>query len=672
MKDVKLTDQIADRLQLLIEMNEMARVAGIPSDQVFSRGQQVRIVSQLLRKADQELYVIPNLINKPEFDTYGGAHVEPPKKGLYTTPIATLDFASLYPSIIIAFNLCYTTLITKDQIKFYKLTPDDYISYNGYFFVKPHIREGVLPKILKEFLKARAHARSEQKKYARGSSMWIIWEGRQLAYKVCANSVYGFAGASKGALPCLAISSTVTSLGQMLIKAAKARVEEKYTKTNGYKCDAKVIYGDTDSIMINMDGYTTDEVLTMGVEMSKYVSELFPPPIEMMFEKVYCPYLLFSKKMYAGNKFEIGKPVVHGDMKGINAVRRGGCHYVRCTQIEMVRILLEEQDVPKTIQYVINRIEELLQGDVGIHELTFSGNYAKHVDKYDSKLPHIELVKKLIAREKSSDSDSTIAPRVGDRISFSYIRRQNIQKTLVKAYDKVETPARMVKDNLQVDYQWIYEHQMINPLWKILEIVINPVDHTKFLDKEEMKKFRKDQLCNTCKGRLTPKEFQTCNNCKDLNHIFYGSHAKSHIGINLQNSGIGLMKYAVKLEKCELCKVSLQKNEKFVCSTCNPSLTEKVKIQHENAQKEGSSCQNSCKKCQRDKVTNLKEKIKIQHEEMTKARNQCQDQCKKCQQEGFNDPNLCDNDECNNFYTRVTTQQKLLILDLKMSKISQM
>lgn len=75
-------------------------------------------------------------------------------------------------------------------------------------------------------------------------------DGRQLALKISANSVYGFTGAQVGQLPCLAISGSVTAFGRQMIELTKKTVEEVYCKANGYKFDADVIYGDTDSVMV--------------------------------------------------------------------------------------------------------------------------------------------------------------------------------------------------------------------------------------------------------------------------------------------------------------------------------------------------------------------------------------------------------------------------------------
>ena len=101
----------------------MARVTGVPINFLLNRGQQIKVMSQLLRKAKQHNYISPTETVKKNDNEIGfeGAFVLDPKVGLYDDPIATLDFASLYPSIMIAHNLCYTTLIRPDMIRYYEI-----------------------------------------------------------------------------------------------------------------------------------------------------------------------------------------------------------------------------------------------------------------------------------------------------------------------------------------------------------------------------------------------------------------------------------------------------------------------------------------------------------------------------------------------------------------------
>jgi DNA polymerase delta subunit 1 len=117
-----------DKLMSFVNYTEMARVTGVPFNYLLARGQQIKVISQLYRKARSEGLVIPNLKSEGTDEQYEGATVIEPIKGYYSEPVATLDFSSLYPSIMQAHNLCYTTLLTTRTIERLALKKDeDYI-----------------------------------------------------------------------------------------------------------------------------------------------------------------------------------------------------------------------------------------------------------------------------------------------------------------------------------------------------------------------------------------------------------------------------------------------------------------------------------------------------------------------------------------------------------------
>merc|ERR1719169_366913 len=147
-----------------------------------------------------------------------------------------------------AHNLCYTTLLTAEALG--KVPPEEVTTTPcGNKFVKAKCRRGPLPMILEELLGARKRAKKAMAE-ATDPLTQMVLNGRQLALKISANSVYGFTGATVGQLPCLEISSSVTAFGRQMIDQTKAMVEAKYTVQNGFEHDAQVIYGDTDSVMV--------------------------------------------------------------------------------------------------------------------------------------------------------------------------------------------------------------------------------------------------------------------------------------------------------------------------------------------------------------------------------------------------------------------------------------
>jgi DNA polymerase delta subunit 1 len=345
LKDAYLPQRLMDKLMCLVNYTEMARVTGVPFNYLLSRGQQVKFISQLFRKALLQDLVIPNLSKQDEGE-YEGATVIEPTRGYYDVPIATLDFASLYPSIIQAHNLCYTTLLNKKAVEVYKFEKDkDYIvTPNGDMFCKSSVRKGLLSQILEELLGARKKAKKELAVETDPFKKAVL-NGRQLALKISANSVYGITGATVGKLPCLEIASSTTSYGRQMIEKTKAEVEAKYTIANGYSHDAQVIYGDTDSVMVKFGVKNLEEAMKLGEEAADYVSSKFIKPIKLEFEKVYFPYLLINKKRYAGLYWTNPKKFDKMDSKGIETVRRDNCRLVQTVIETVLHKILIDRDI---------------------------------------------------------------------------------------------------------------------------------------------------------------------------------------------------------------------------------------------------------------------------------------------------------------------------------------
>jgi len=346
LKDAYLPQRLMDKLMCLINYTEMARVTGIPFMYLLARGQQVKFISQLFRKALEQHLVIPNLRTDASSEQYEGATVIEPARAYYDVPVATLDFASLYPSIIQAHNLCYTTLLNKTAVdKMGLVKNEDYIvTPNGDLFCTAKIRKGLLTQILEELLGARKRAKKELALETDPFKKAVL-NGRQLALKISANSVYGITGATVGKLPCLAIASSTTSYGRQMIERTREEVQATYTIENGYEFDAQVIYGDTDSVMVKFGPKDLKTVMKLGQEAAEFVSAKFPKPIKLEFEKVYFPYLLINKKRYAGLYWTSPEKYDKMDSKGIETVRRDNCRLVQTVIETVLRKILIDRDV---------------------------------------------------------------------------------------------------------------------------------------------------------------------------------------------------------------------------------------------------------------------------------------------------------------------------------------
>ncbi|CAL9110688.1 unnamed protein product [Musa textilis] len=517
LKDAYLPQRLLDKLMYIYNYVEMARVTGVPISFLLARGQSIKVLSQLLRKAKQKNLVIPNIKGQGSGqETFEGATVLEAKTGFYEKPIATLDFASLYPSIMMAYNLCYCTLVTAEDARRLNL-PAETINKtpSGEVFVKSELQKGILPEILEELLTARKRAKADLKE-AKDPFEKAVLDGRQLALKVSANSVYGFTGATIGQLPCLEISSSVTSYGRQMIEHTKKLVEEKFTISGGYDCNAEVVYGDTDSVMVQFGEPTVEAAMKLGREAAEYITGTFIKPIRLEFEKVYYPYLLISKKRYAGLYWTKPDTFDKMDTKGIETVRRDNCLLVKNLVNECLHKILIDQDVPGAVQYVKNTISDLLMNRVDLSLLVITKGLTKTGDGYAVKAAHVELAERMRKR------DAATAPNVGDRVPYVIIKAAKG----AKAYEKSEDPIYVLENNIPIDPQYYLENQISKPLLRIFEPILK-------------------------------------NASKELLH---GSHTRAVSISTPSNSGI--MKFAKKQLSCLGCKAVIGNAEQTLCSHC--------------------------------------------------------------------------------------------------------
>lgn len=517
LKDAYLPQRLLDKLMFIYNYVEMARVTGVPISFLLARGQSIKVLSQLLRKAKQRNLVIPNIKGQGSGqETFEGATVLEAKAGFYEKPIATLDFASLYPSIMMAYNLCYCTLVTPEDARKLNLAPENVNKTpSGEIFVKPDLQKGILPEILEELIAARKRAKADLKE-AKDPFEKAVLDGRQLALKISANSVYGFTGATIGQLPCLEISSSVTSYGRQMIEHTKKLVKEKFTTAGGYIHNAEVVYGDTDSVMVQFGVPTVEAAMKLGREAAEYISGTFMKPIKLEFEKVYYPYLLISKKRYAGLFWT--NPDKHDkmDTKGIETVRRDNCLLVKNLVNECLHKILIDRDVPGAVQYVKNTISDLLMNRMDLSLLVITKGLTKTGDDYAVKAAHVELAERMRKR------DAATAPNVGDRVPYVIIKAAKG----AKAYERSEDPIYVLENNIPIDPQYYLENQISKPLLRIFEPILK-------------------------------------NASKELLH---GSHTRA-VSISTPSNS-GLMKYVHKQLSCLGCKALISNAEQTLCSHC--------------------------------------------------------------------------------------------------------
>lgn len=518
LKDAYLPLRLMEKLMALVNYTEMARVTGVPFSYLLSRGQQIKVVSQLFRKCLQIETVIPNMQSQGSDEQYEGATVIEPIRGYYDIPIATLDFSSLYPSIMMAHNLCYTTLCNKATVERLNLRKDEdfIVTPNGDYFVTPKLRRGILPIILEELISARKRAKKDLKNEKDPFKRDVL-NGRQLALKISANSVYGFTGATVGKLPCLAISSSVTAFGRDMIMMTKQSVEEKYSIKNGFKHDAVVVYGDTDSVMVKFGTTDLKEAMELGAEAAAYVSELFKDPIKLEFEKAYFPYLLINKKRYAGLFWTNPEKYDKLDQKGLASVRRDSCPLVSIVMNKVLKLILIERNVEGALAFVRKTIDDILHNRADISKLIISKTLAPN---YTNPQPHQVLTERMKKRDG-------VGPNVGDRVDYVIMGGND------KLYNRAEDPLYVLEHNIQLDSRYYLTNQLQNPVISIIAPIIGEKQANAMFVVKSIKIntgsmkgglmgfIKKVDSCKSCRSPLKLGEGPLCSNCKTRSGELY-------------------------------------------------------------------------------------------------------------------------------------------------------
>lgn len=253
-RDVELPLKLMRRLSTIENTMQMANVVCCPIDYLQNRGQQIRVFSQLVRKARSLGFVCPDVEKSAAegpAEKYEGATVLNADRGAYFDIISALDFASLYPSIIRAHNMCPSTLVMDpkyahvDGIEYYEIETGAGIAR----FAQDV--KCVVPALLEELSEFRKKAKRDMAA-AKDPFEKAVLNAKQLSYKISANSVYGFFGAVRGMLPLVVMAAAVTATGRRMIEHSKKMAEELVPGT-------KVIYGDS------VAGYTPIIVRRNGV-----------------------------------------------------------------------------------------------------------------------------------------------------------------------------------------------------------------------------------------------------------------------------------------------------------------------------------------------------------------------------------------------------------------------
>ncbi|XP_012150991.1 DNA polymerase zeta catalytic subunit isoform X2 [Megachile rotundata] len=470
------TIRILIHLDIIGKTCEHARLIGIQFYEIFSRGSQFRVESMMLRLAKPLNYIAvsPSIQQKANMRAPQALPlIMEPQSIFYTDPLIVLDFQSLYPSIIIAYNYCFSTCLgrvehiglnepfefgaTTLRIKkstVTKLQGKINFSPCGVAFVKPEVRLGILPRMLTEILNTRLMVKASMKLHGNeNQALQRVLHSQQLGLKLIANVTYGYTAANfSGRMPCIEIGDSVVSKGRETLERAIKIVESTP------KWGAQVVYGDTDSLFILLPGRSREDAFDIGAEIADTVTAANPPPVKLKFEKVLQPSILQTKKRYCGYMYEYleqDKPEYLA--KGIETVRRDGCPAVAKILEKSLKILFDTKDISLVKLYVTRQFDKILRQKISIQDLTFAKEFrGLRGYKTSACVPALELTRRLMRK------DPRAIPRTGERVRYVIVAGAPNQPLI----QCVRTPMEVILD----------EGLSPNSIYYITKVIIPPLN----------------------------------------------------------------------------------------------------------------------------------------------------------------------------------------------------
>jgi len=483
-QDCDLVLTLMAKLDTLVNARGMADVCKVPMQYIFLRGQGIKIFSAIVFNASKRNQIIMAQENFDGDTSYEGAIVLPPKIGMYLDqPIAVLDFNSLYPSNMIAFNLspdtlCYVkTYDAKgkkicqegDGLQGYKIDEIGYDTYDdeknptgrivcGYVQPTDDLRTiGIIPLTLDILLKKRKETRKKMETTEDDAQKSVL-NGLQLAYKTVANSVYGQCGSKTSPIRKLEVAACTTAAGRDRIYFAKKVVEDEF--------QGEVIYGDTDSIFIKFPTKDLAESIALGQKSAERITQLCRKPYKIEYEKTMFPFILFCRKRYVGMLYETDVTKCYRKTMGVALKRRDNAPIVKDVFGGALDILMEKRDIKPAQEFVKKMLVEVLGNKLPLEKYIITKQL-----RDDYKNP-AQIAHRVLA-DRMAERDPGTAPQVGDRLPYIYVANRKDEK---KQGDRIEHLDYVKEKTLKPDTEFYITNQIQNPVAQLFALAIENLD----------------------------------------------------------------------------------------------------------------------------------------------------------------------------------------------------
>ncbi len=427
-----LVSQVEEQTDTLLKVGmealdyviQLSALTGLPPDQVIAAATGFRVDNYLMMETHALGQLIPSKEEQPIIP-YRGSIVLQPQVGLHNN-VASLDFSSMYPSLMIKYNISPDTLVASDNTGDSVEVPE----VHHRFRKKP---DGFYRIALTKLIQARKTTKDELKRTARTDPRYPLLKAREKAVKVTTNAVYGYAGWSGARWYSREVAESAAALGRDTINRSISLAKD---------LGLKVLYGDTDSLFVNYEEKLVQEFLKsindkLGLEIN--LSEIYK---RILFTE--------AKKKYAGLRQDGQLDIV-----GLEAVRGDWSTLARDVQNKVLEFVLQDANPSRATAYVKELTNDLKSANLPLSSYVIWKTLTKPVDEYEVNAPHVEAAKKM-----SADGWPVTT---GDKVGFV------ITKGPGKLFQKAEPHYKVTLE--QVDYDYYVQNQIVPAAVRILSVL---------------------------------------------------------------------------------------------------------------------------------------------------------------------------------------------------------
>ncbi len=389
---------------------QLASLTSLPLDHVMTAAVGFRVEWFLIKQGQRIGELIPKRIEQP-YRPYAGGLVLSPKPGLHEN-IAVLDFKSMYPNIMITYNLSPDTYIAPGE-------PEPASGVNEAPEVKHKFRKsppGFYKEALTYLINVRGTIRQRMKTLNPKTVEYHVLDARQKAVKIITNAAYGYAGWVGARWYIKPVAEAAAAWGRHIILMSTQMAE---------KAGIAVVYGDTDSLFLN---YDETKVLQLEEEIKRELK--LDVEVGEVYKRIF---FTEAKKRYAGLRQDGSLDIV-----GLEVIRGDWAEVAKKVQEHVLEIILKESSPKKAIDYVRAVIGDLKQRKVPLHDLIIWKTLTKPPEDYAIRAPHVEAAKML--------KDKGWRLTGGDKVGYVILKGKG------RLYNRVKPYVFAKYEEVDVDY----------------------------------------------------------------------------------------------------------------------------------------------------------------------------------------------------------------------------